>query len=79
MQATITDAAQAGSGVGSCDLHALTADFNARRLLALLTAEDAHSMNLWMQQRFFAHLPHVLTGMQLRKPFCPTAVRHRHA
>ena len=32
-------------------LHRLTADFDARRLLGLLTAEEAHSMNLWMQQR----------------------------
>ena len=33
------------------ELHPLTADFDARRLLGLLTAEEAHSINLWMQQR----------------------------
>ena len=52
VQATITDAAQADGG-----LRALRTDFDVRQLLALLTPEAAHSINLWMQQRCCAYPP----------------------
>ena len=54
------DAAQADGKGAPGGLHALTADFDARHLLALLTAEDAHSINLWMQQRCVVDSAHAL-------------------
>ena len=61
LQATITDAGQGnGRGVPG-GLHALTADFDTGRLLAWLTAESAHSVNLWMQQRQAGDSAHALS------------------
>jgi hypothetical protein len=50
VQATIANTARPDGQSAACALHALAVDFDARELLALLTDQDAHSINLWMQQ-----------------------------
>lgn len=50
VQATISDTARPDRQSTACTLHALAADLDVRELLALLTDEDVHSINLWMQQ-----------------------------
>ena len=60
LQATISDGTQADGESSASLLHNLAADINSRRLLALLTDENAHSVNLWMQHRCHIYLPHPL-------------------
>jgi len=48
LQASILDGSQADGESSASLLHNLAAEIDFRQLLALLTDENAHSVNLWM-------------------------------